>query len=74
MNQELQLGKYEFYPNDRIQQLFEEILFELRQFRRSRRFVPEYSDDELDRLYKEMAEDEAVNPNCFGWLETEMPE
>jgi hypothetical protein len=25
--------------------------------------VSEYSEDELDRLYKEMAEDETVNPD-----------
>jgi hypothetical protein len=65
MSQELQLGKYEFYPNDRIQRLLEELLFELRQLRRSRRFMPVYTDDELDRLYKEMAEHEAANPDCF---------
>lgn len=30
MSQELQLGKYEVYPNDRLQQLIEELLYELR--------------------------------------------
>lgn len=60
---ELQLGKYEFYPDDRLQQLIEELLFELRQLRRSRRLAPEYTEDELDQLYNEMAEDETSNPN-----------
>jgi len=69
MSQELQLGKYEFYPNDRIQQLLEEILFELRQLRRSRRFAPAHSEDELDRLYKEMAEDEPANQDINVWEE-----
>lgn len=69
MNKELQLGKYEFYPNDRIQQLLEEILFELRLLRRGRRFAPEYTEDELDRLYKEMADDEVANPGIPVWEE-----
>jgi len=65
MSQELQLGKYEFYPNDRLQRLIEELLHELRQLRQSRRSRPEYTEDELERMYKEMAEDEAANPDCF---------
>lgn len=69
MSEELQIGKYEFYPNDRIQQLIEELLFELRQLRRGRRLMPEYTDDELERLYKEMADDEAANPDCHEWVE-----
>lgn len=69
MSQELQLGKYEFYPNDRLRQVIEELLYELRQLRRGRRLAPEYSDDELELMYKEMAEDEAANPDCFEWIE-----
>jgi hypothetical protein len=68
MSQELQLGKYEFYPNDRLQQLIEELLFELRRFRGSGRSKPEYTEDELDRMYKEMAADEAANPDYFEWI------
>lgn len=67
MSQELQIGKYEFYPNDRLQQLIEELLFELRQLRRSRSPAPEYTDDELERLYKEMAEEEANDPDIYDW-------
>jgi len=69
MSQELQLGKYEFYPNDRLQQLIEELLFELRQRRLSRRLLLEDSDEELERGYKEMAEPEAANPNCYDWTD-----
>lgn len=67
MNQELQLGKYEFYPNERLQRLIEELLYELKQLRRSKSSMPEYSEDELERMYKEMAEDEAANPDCHEW-------
>ncbi len=56
MSQELQLGKYEFYPYDRLQQLIEELLSELKQLRRSRRLLDEDSDEELERGYREMAE------------------
>ena len=66
---ELQLGKYEFYPNDRLQQLIEELLFELRQLRRGRSLTPEYTDDELERLYKEMGADEAADPNYHEWVD-----
>lgn len=68
----MQLGKYEFYPNDRLQQLIEELLYELRQLRRSKRLMPEYSEDEVERMYKEMEDDESADPtNCFEWIEDE---
>jgi hypothetical protein len=69
MSQELQLGKYEFYPNDRLQQLIEQLLHELRRLRRSGRSKPEYTEDGLDRMYKEMADYEAANPDCFEWVD-----
>lgn len=62
---ELQLGKYEFYANERLQQLIEELLYELRQRRRGRRLLLEDSDEEIERAYKEMAEYEAANPDCY---------
>ena len=69
MSQELQLGRYEFYPNDRLQQMIEELLFELRRFRRSGIPKPEYTEDELSRMYKELADEEAANPDYFEWVE-----
>ena len=69
MSQELVLGKYEFYPNDRLQRLIEELLFELRRIRRGRRIDTEPSDDELERLYEEMAAYEAANPDCHEWVD-----
>lgn len=65
----ISVGKYEFYPNDRLQRLIEELLHELKQLRRSKNSTPEYSEDELDRMYKEMADDEAADPDCHGWKE-----
>ncbi len=69
MSQELQLGKYEFYPNDRLQELIEELLYELRQLRQSRIPMREYTDEELEREYNEMAEYEAANPDCYDWTD-----
>lgn len=68
MSQDLQLGKYEFYPNDRLQELIEELLYELRQWR-SRKLKAEYSDGDVERGYKEMAEYEAANPDCYDWTD-----
>lgn len=77
MNHELSLGKYEFHPNevglrsksrrDRIEWLMEQLLHELRELRRDRDLVPEYTDEELAEGYKAMADEEAANPNCYDW-------
>lgn len=69
MNRELQLGKYEFYPNDKLRQLIEELLYELRRFGRSRRPLLEDSDEELERGYRDLAAYEAANPNCYDWTD-----
>jgi len=69
MNQELQLGKYEFYPDDRLEQLIEELLYELRRRRRQRRLLIEDSNEELESGYKAMAEYEAANPDCYDWTD-----
>ncbi len=78
MNQELPPGKYEFRPHDepgyrtrnrrdRIEWLMEQLLHELRELRRDRDLIPEYTDEELEEGYKAMAVEEAANPNCYDW-------
>jgi hypothetical protein len=62
MSQELQIGRYEFYPDDRLEQLIEELLFELRRRRLERRLLLEESYEELESGYRAMAAYEAGQP------------
>ena len=70
MNQELQLGKHEFYPNDR--QLLQELLFEIRELRRQLRKAKdsqEIADDVLEEWYRQLAEAEKAAPAYLNWAE-----
>ena len=70
MSQELQLGKYEFYPSDR--QLIDELLFEIRELRRELRKAKDAkagTDEEMEEGYRQLAEAEAADPNYFDWIE-----
>ena len=70
MSQQLQLGKYEFYPSDR--QLIAELLFEIRELRRELRqtkAADAATNEEIEEGYRQLAEAEAADPNYFDWIE-----
>jgi len=62
MSEELQLGKYKFYPyDDKIQRLLDE----LERLNRKKKVADD--PDELDRLYRELADREAADPEYSDW-------
>ena len=80
MNQDMEIGKYEFHPNkepgsrtgnrrDRIEWLMEELIRELKQFRRERNEILEYTDEELEASYRELANDEEAEAKALEWIE-----
>lgn len=70
MSNDLHVGKYEFYPNDR--HLLEELLHEIRELRRElKRSLgsSELYDAALDEEYAQLAKAEAADPHYFDWIE-----